>query len=155
MFYLQSKGKAGEAARLDSASGALEIVSVAQVPEAKSAPKFGSYDYVDRHVVGLFRQDGALWLRVDDVPVRIDDDVRARWELKRPPAGERRAVFQLERAGEIVLSLEYRPFGNRKLIPGDMTPFVDEEEYDFMIFVLSVLDNSERRAAIYQKPFVL
>ena len=61
-----------------------------------------------------------------------------------------RGTFRVEKAGKVVLSFEHRPFQARRIFVGDMTPFVTEEDYDFMLLVWRVLEDPGRRAAFYR-----
>jgi hypothetical protein len=155
VFYLQASGARGgfdKVAKLDSPSGELAILSKAESPEARSAFKVGRFTYVDGRMVCLFRLDLELWVRVGDFVIRVDDEVRATWDVEGPrPSGPLRGRFRVERAGTTVLDFEHEPFQDRKIIPGDDTPFVDEEDYDFMLLISRVLGEPRRRAAFYLK----
>jgi hypothetical protein len=149
MFYLQCEGRFDAVAKLAAVDADPEILSKARSEEARTARPAGKYAQVDGRLVCLFRRDGALWLRVDAVLTRIDDDVHALWSLGRAADGSPRAAFRLERAGESVLSFDYRPFGGMKIIPGDPTPFVTEEDYDFLLLVSRVVEDAGRRARFF------
>jgi hypothetical protein len=168
-FYLQRRNAFDDVAKLDSITGDPQILSKAATEEAKSATKVGWYCHVDERLVILCRLDGIPWLRIDDFAIPVDDDVHVFWDLAGLPRQEgprrdwrdlepgevavnpaARAVFRVEKAGEVILSFEHRPFQARKIFVGDNTPFVDEEDYDFMLFVWRVLENPGRRAAFYR-----
>ena len=168
-FYLQCYNAFDEVVKLDSITGEPEFLSKAASEEAKSAARVGHYCHVDGRLVCLCRLDGVPWLRVDDFAIPVEDDVHAFWDLVGLPRHEGpvrdcddfeprevtvnpavRAVFRVEKAGEVILFFEHRPFQARNIIVGDMTPFVTEEDYDFMLYVQRVLENLRRRAAFYR-----
>jgi len=169
VFYLRYNREADKVARLTSITGDLEILSKRGSEEAKAAKIVGWYSYADERLVCLCRLDGVPWLRVDDFAIPVEDDVHAFWDLVGLPRHEGpvrdcddfeprevtvnpavRAVFRVEKAGEVILFFEHRPFQARNIIVGDMTPFVTEEDYDFMLYVQRVLENLRRRAAFYR-----
>jgi hypothetical protein len=168
-FYLQCNNEFDKVAKLGSITADVEILSKAATEEAKSATMVGWYCRVDDRLVILCRLDGVPWLRIDDFAIPVDDDVHVFWDLAGLPRREgpqrdwrdmepgevtvnpaARAVFRVEKAGKVILSFEHRPFQARKIIVGDMTPFVTEEDYDFMLFTWRVLEDPGRRARFYR-----
>ncbi len=163
-FYLQRSGLGvfDKVARLRSPTGNLEHLSKEASPEARSAPKVGSFSDIDGHLVCLFRLEGALWLRIDDLLVRADEDVHAGWEQWKLPNGRLRAMFRLTKAGEELYSLEYPPFGAWRLGPDDPPPYISEEEdkdydedCDYLFFVTNVLEEPGRRHRFFNQPYLL
>ena len=168
-FYLQCNNEFDKVAKLGSITGDPEILSKAATEEAKSATKVGWYSHVDGRLVILCRLDGDPWLRIDDFAIQVDDDVHVFWNLAGLPRHEgprrdwrdlkpgrvtvnpaARGVFRVEKAGNVLLSFEYPPFREREIFVGDLTPFVTEEDYDFMLFIWRVLEDPGRRARFYR-----
>lgn len=164
VFYLRYNRDADKVARLTSITGDLEVLSKAASEEAKAAKIVGWYSYADERLVCLCRLDGVPWLRIDDFAIPVDDDVHVFWDLvgpqgqpvlhaTGPPLNPGKAtvnpafrgIFRVEKAGDVLLSFEYLPFQEMKIFVGDMTPFITEEDYDFMLFVERVLEQSGRR----------
>lgn len=128
MIYLQSDDAFDAVARLSAPDARIEILAKSQSDEARSAAKTGFFATVDGRTVCLFRADGVLWLRIDERLLAVDDDVTAQWDLLR---------------------------NERGAIPGDMTPFVDEEDYDYLLLVSRVLGDRGRREGFFAHPAVL
>jgi hypothetical protein len=165
VFYLRYNREADKVARLTSIKGDLEILSKKGSEEAQAAKIVGWYSYADERLVCLCRLDGVPWLRIDDLAIPVDDDVHVFWDLVgRPPRQEGpkrdwrdikpgrvtvhpaiRGTFRVERAGKVVLAFEYRPFQEMAILAGDTTPFINEEDYDFMLFISRVLEEPGRR----------
>ena len=169
VFYLQCSREFDKVAKLDSLAGAPEILSKAGSEEARSATRVGWYSHVDGRLVCLCRLDGVPWLRIDDFVIPVDDDVHVFWDLLPLPRREghqapsrplkpgkvtvnpaARAVFRVEKAGEVILSFEHLPFQDMTIFVGDPTPFVTEEDYDFMLFISRVLEDPGRRDRFFR-----
>lgn len=155
MFYLQREHKFDHVAKLTSPDGLLEILSKKESDEAKSAQKTGLFAYVDEHLVCLFRLDGTLWFRFDDRLIAVTDDLTAQWDLFKGPDGRFRGSFRIEQSGKPLFSFEHLAFQGRKIIPGDATPFVTEEDYDFMLFITNVFQEPGRRHRFFSQTFAL
>ena len=110
----------------------------------------GFFDLVDGKRVCFFRLDGLLRLRTQDHSFNIGPEVTSSWELM-----DHRALFRLAHGSTTIFELEYTAFQSMKKIPGDPTPFVDEEDGDFFLFIHRVLEDAERRARIYTEDFWL
>jgi hypothetical protein len=153
-FYLQHADLFDQVAKLASPTGIPEVLSKARSPEARSAPLAGRFAWIDGRLVCLFRLGGALWLRIAGQVVAVDGGVSAHWDLvsARPAAKPLRATFRLERNGSVLAAFEYPPFEGRRIVPGDPTPFVDEEDYDFMILVWRVIQDPGRRQRYFAVP---
>lgn len=48
------------------------------------------------------------------------------------------------------MSFEHLPFRDMTIFVGDLTPFVTEEDYDFMLFVSRVLEEPGRRERFFR-----
>jgi hypothetical protein len=167
-FYLQCSREFDKVAKLGSLAGDPEILSKKGSEEARSATRVGWYSHVDGRLVCLCRLDGVPWLRIKDFVIRVDDDVHVFWDLTAPPRQQGpqatsrtlkpgkvtvspsvRATFRVEKAGQVILSFEHRPFQDMTIFVGDLTPFVTEEDYDFMLLISRVLEEPGRRASFF------
>jgi hypothetical protein len=163
-FYLQKNGVGvyDKVGRLCSPTGSLEILSKSASAEARSALKVGMFhDDVAGHLVCLFRLEGVLWLRIDDLLVPVDDDVHVHWEKWQLPSGWLRGRFRVTKADEEVYSLEYTPLGGWLWDPDGPPPHISEEvdedydeDSDFFLFVTNVLEKPGRRHGLFSKPHV-
>lgn len=106
----------------------------------------GTFAYVGEKLLMLYREGGTLRFCVDGAEVVLDEGVVSELEVE----GER-GVFVINRGGDELLKFEYRLTELEESIPGDMTPFVDSEDFDFCLFVHKVLGNDERRDGIYKE----
>jgi hypothetical protein len=144
-IFLQQFSKFDCIGQLDLSTGAWHEYSKSAHPEIAAKPWTGVFEVIDKKRLCLFRWDRTLTMWAQGRIFAITDDVTSSWDL----IGVGRAVFRLEKNSKTTFELEFAPFQSRKPIPGDETPFVDEEDYDFLIFVHHVLSDPARRARIY------
>jgi hypothetical protein len=161
MMLLQSAERARDFATLDPTSGRLEFFSEdgAQRERLQSTLN-GRFSLIEGIFIALYRQNGDLKLRLGDKEHIVDDMTSSRIDERRGrlasllPAQLADRVsnvqneFNLIRNGENVASLIYSP-PSASNIAFDPTPFVEKEDFDFMLFIHHVLTESERRKNIW------
>jgi hypothetical protein len=110
-------------------------------------PIHGSFARLGTHLVFLYRQADVLHLRVDDSDIELTDDTCV--ELIR---GET-SVLIVIRDSVRLLCLEYKPYVTDEIDQWRMymNPFIEDEHFDFGLFVWEVAQNAERRSAIYRQ----
>ena len=156
MIFLQNYKEFQKFCGYDEKNGEVEYYLKNEHPELNKQPKAGAFSEIDGKAVLFFRRNGTLQLTIEKDMFAINDNMHANWELKKncernPPT----AVFSLYEKERKLKAIEYTPFLSRNIIPEDNTAFVDEEDYDFFIFIHNVLNDRERRRSIYAKPFIL
>ena len=95
----------------------------------------GWFEMLGDSCVVFYREDGRLWLRVDDWLVDLDGAATVDWRRE----GDVAVFTVADPAGEVVLRYPYRP-----PIPDDPTPFVEVEDWDLGLFVANVMGDEER-----------
>jgi hypothetical protein len=170
-MLLQSADNVRDFAELDQHTGKLEYFSKqgAEV-ERLQAEIDGRYAFVEQTLVALYREDDLFKLRLAEEVYDIDDDVESnlkrtlRYHLVRQVPNHSLQVslsrlllahstFELIRKGTVILTFKYRlPLPVSPIF--DPTPFVQEEDSDFMLFVHNVISDPQRRNTIWYKASV-
>ena len=119
----------------------------------------GRFSFIEGALVAFYRDNGVLKLRVENEEHVIDDLTSSQLDEKRDTlnsliplklrglGGSQNKSFSLIHDGVSVLTLAYS-FSAAK-IAFDPTPFIDEEDSDFMLFIHRVLHDPERRKNIW------
>ena len=156
MIFLQNYKEFQTFCGYDEKNGEVEYYLKNEHPELNKQPKTGVFSEIDGKTVLFFRRNGILQLTIEKDVFSIDDDMRANWELKKNcEHNSPTAVFSLYQEEKKLKAIEYTPFLSRNIIPEDDSAFVDEEDYDFLIFIHNVLNDRKRRSSIYMEPFIL
>ena len=143
---LQSQDKFAELARLSLDTGEVSFVSKHSDPALKAAVTSGGYSIVNGVMCSLYKVGGGLYLRVGEQALEITDEVEAR--LDRSP---KKHTFQLLRDGKLLLEFIYSPPKSDIPLADDPTPFIEEEDFDFLLFVTNVLKDKSRRQRVYNQ----
>jgi hypothetical protein len=145
-MVLQSQDKFDEIAVLNPSTGETNFVSKSKHPELASQTASGWYSIVDNVMCCLYRREGKLFLGVGKRTFELLDDVSSR--LIR---GQGSSNFQLISNGALLFSFEYNPPKLDIPLENDPTPFVEEEDFDFLLFVNNILKDKARRERIYNQ----
>jgi hypothetical protein len=146
MILLESHDRFDELVELEPTTGQLRWYSKQDSPNMAARPIHGSFSQLDAHRVFLYRQTDVLHLRVDDTDVELTDDAHV--ELVRGDTN----VLTVVRSDVPILCLEYKPYVADEIDRWRMymSPFIEEEHFDFGLFVWEVTQNADRRSAIYR-----
>lgn len=147
MVLLESHDRYDDLVELEPITGQLCWYSRRDNPNIAVRPICGSFARLDTHLVLLYRQADMLHLRVDNTDTELTDDTCI--ELVR---GETN-VLMVVRDNVPILCLEYKPHVTDEIDQWRMylNPFIEEEHLDFGLFVWEVVQNAERRSAIYRQ----
>ena len=145
-MILQSKDEFDEVMELDPITGRQQILSRKARPEITSIRPSGGYSIVNGVVVCLYRVDSALYFRLGEEEFKITDDASS---ILVRENGHR--LFQLIENGNLLVNFRYRCPANEVPLSIDPTPFIDEEDFDFLLFVHNVLAQDERRHRVYNQ----
>jgi len=167
-MLLQSADNVRDFAELDQRTGKLEYFSRQGVEVEKlQAEMAGRYAFVGETLVALYRESALLKLRLGEEAYDIDEEVESklkktlRYRLVRQIPNHllqfsisrlllAHNTFELIRKGSVILAFKYCP-PLRATPIFDPTPFVNEEDSDFMLFVHNVLSSPWRRKTIWDK----
>ena len=99
----------------------------------------GVFDFLNGILVALYAFGGNLFLRIGDDVIQILGDVRV--ELEQNGFQSKLTVM---RDGRALVLLNYPKSASGK-IKDDPTPFVDDEDFDFGLFVKNLVSDPKRR----------
>lgn len=146
-MILESKDDFDQLAELDPSNGrTYRFLSRKQHPELTTTPPSGSYSIVNGTMLALYRIDGVLYFRVGDQDSKLTDDVTSRLTRE-----DDNRVFQLIQDGNSRVIFRYVPPVPEVPLSIDPTPFIEEEDFDFLLFVHNVLTESGRRHRVYSQ----
>lgn len=145
-MILESKDDFDQLAAFDPSTGTYRLLSRKQHSELTNIPASGSYSIVNGAMLSLYRRGGVLYLRVGDLEFKLTDDVTSTLIQE----GDNR-LFQLIRSGNLLYVVRYVPPVPEVALRIDPTPFVEEEDFDFLLFVHKVLTEAGRRHRVYNQ----
>jgi hypothetical protein len=137
-MLLQSFDNFSQVAFFDPHSGVLTNRDVAEsLEEFKPC---GHYTTIEGKAMALYVSEGLLHLYINGAVFALTEDVKA--ELVRS-AGQ--SMFLLMCELEPVMRILYQPEIIDPPLVYDPTPFAEEEDHDFLLFVHNVINVPERR----------
>ena len=136
-------------AELDLRDSSVRFLSRKQHPEL-SASVAGSFSIVNEMMVSLYRVHGGLYFRVGDQVFQVTDDTTSTLETD----GKNRRFRLLEREN-VRVDLTYLTPELEIPLSIDPTPFVEEEDFDFLLFVHNVLTQPGRRNGVSNQAQIL
>jgi hypothetical protein len=141
--YTQSKDRHADRFLTDSGGRLLRAATVA---ETNGIPLVGHFAELNGERVMLFRCDERLYVRFGhDLPLATDGLLAEWW------VAFGKAHFRLKRGEQILVERSYSLSVHIKNLVHDPTPFVEAEDFDFLLFVRNVLNDSARSQRIYRR----
>lgn len=123
-------------------SGILEHVSSSHFEDTEVIVS-GMFADIGEHKLALFRHDKML-LKVDDSIIELDEGTSALIEKKK------QSHSLLIRTGEqMILELDYHPMVLDPPLDIDPTPFVEEEDFCFALFLYNIINDKARLRRVY------
>ena len=139
--YIQSKDNIKDRLGI----GPYELSLFPLTPEqCQSLPLYGSYSIVNGVRVFLYRWDGRLRFRVGKSPPMDADQVQIDWRVQ-----DCQIFFRVLRHSEVLLEGTHALPPDIERIKDDPTPFVEAEDFDFVLFVRNVLLDPARARRMY------
>ena len=143
-MLLQSHGSFDLLAEFDAANEAFTTFSKKSEPERVSSRKVaGVFEYVGGRRLLLYRLSGVLYVQVDDERMRMND---LSIELMRANNGR---VLRLSADGGFMLELGYRLIDLDPALSDDSTAFVEEEDFDFGLFLANLASDQRRQDRMF------
>lgn len=152
-MLLRSHQRFHEVAEFDPDDGKLNI-RAGEVSAGGAAPRIsGSYARLGEHTLLLYKLNGELYLKADALQsLLITGDITAQVE----DGDGRRALLLVRGDGSPLLTVWYLPPVIDPSLEDDyVSSFVEEEDFDFGLFVRNVINSPRRRREIYRNAAVL
>jgi hypothetical protein len=130
-------------ANYDPTTGAFATFRRASGHTEETEQIAGSFDYLGDRLVLLFRQGGVLYLQIDDLKTPMHE-----YTVELQSTGNHREL-RLLCSGKVVSAIEYAAPILDPPLALDPTPFVDEEHFDFGLFIANVSRDPTRQGQLY------
>ena len=146
-MLLQSHQSFDTVADYDPTTGTFNTFSRKAEPgRVSSGHRGGVFDHLGGKRVLLYRLAGVLYLEVDGQRILMEGHVVE----VHPVNGDR--VLRVLADGTVVFELTYSPPHLDPPLSDDPTAFVEEEDFDFGLFLTNVSRDRERQARIFPEP---
>ena len=144
-MILQSHTNFDQLAVSDPSLQSVQFLSRKHHPELTSSTA-GSFSLVNEMMVSLYRIHGDLYFRIPDQEFELTDDISSTLETD----GNKRK-FRLLNGEKVLVDLTYLIPESEIPLSIDPTPFVEEEHFDFLLFVNNVLTEPGRRNRVWNQ----
>lgn len=146
MVLLESYDRFDDLVELEPTTGNLRWFSERDSLSLATVPIHGAISLLDGHWVFLYRQSDTLHFRVDHVDIELTSDTRI--ELVRGATN----ILTILRGDAAIFRLEYVPYTADKIDEWRtyLNPFIEDEHFDFGLFVYNVMSNSAHRGRLYR-----
>lgn len=142
-MYLEAFGRYPTVAEFDPASNYFSELNRLEDKVPPDARFWGYFDKLGGQLLLLYRVGEELFLRHNNQDNRIDDDVSASFT-----EGAMNRLL-VTRGDETMVDITY-PHPKEWRIPFDTTPFVEDEDFDFGLFIANVLTEPGRRRRVFR-----
>ncbi len=145
MLLLESHDAAGNFATFDKITQSINEISLPK-DSAQSAQEIdGHFSRLGRKMLILFRNEGVLYFRADELEIPLTEDTKVEWS-KYSKTENRIQIFC---NGVVQFDWIYlQPYS----LPAAFNPIafgVEDEDFDFCLFVTNVFNDRGRRRRIY------
>jgi len=109
----------------------------------------GSFSELGKHLVFLFRIDETLHLVIDNEHIVLDNNIRI---IRVSDKSDETITFMIIDifSNETIIEIKYQKPNIYPALEFDPTPFVDEEDFDYGLFLSNVLNDVDRRNRVYR-----
>lgn len=142
MIWLQSNDKYDELAKYDHAKGTFTIESRNVLGGNAPPSTEGIFAILSAVFVALYKFGQGLFIRIGDQCIPLTDDVVV---TVRGDVGKR--LLTVEKAGKEIARFIY-VLDSSKKFPDDPTPFIDDEDFDFGLFLSNISTSDKRKRVL-------
>lgn len=132
-ILLQNHMKFLEVGKLDTVSGSFQTFEKKGLAHVKS----GSYSYYKNDLLVIYIIKDNLTTKIGAKEIPINANISAILEKF-----DTHNVMKIFDDGKEIFSYKYIP---EKEVLDDMTPFIDEEDNDFLLFITNIINSPERQ----------
>ena len=143
MNLLQRYGKWDELVEFNVVTGLLGDIKSRNTDFKELSPPFvGFIAYLRDHIILFYCRNEILHLTLDGKNFLLDEHILIRLEQASSNQNGTYKKLLVYQDDQLIFSLDYELLG--RMIPGDPTPFVEMEDFDFGLFLNNVLANPKR-----------
>ena len=144
-MILQSNDRFDEIAQFDPVTGNYRLLSKKANRELVTGPISGGYSLVGQALLALYRKNEDLFVWIDNREFLVSDTVSSALIEE----GDQK-IFRLLDNERPIATFKYSPPVSEIPRGLDPTPFVEEEDFDFGLFLHNVLTEPGRRKRVYR-----
>ena len=137
MVLLRSNERFNDVVELDEGSGVWRKTTRLENVPSKTD---GFYSILSEVFFALFRSGNQLYVRIGDTQIELTEDVKV--TVSGPP--ENRLITLIANGTRISHTYSL----SSASIAGDITPFVEDEDSDFGLFLSNIVGSPERQAIL-------
>jgi hypothetical protein len=141
-MLIQSFDRHSEVAEFDPMSESIQTMARSSTLPTGLA---GHYAHLDDALIVLYRDGHNLWLKFGDTRVPLHPSSRAEYYR----AGARRSLRVQSDSKDLQFTYHLKELDPPLSI--DFTPGVEEEDFDFGLFISNVVNNPERQERLYRE----
>ena len=145
MIILQSTDRFDSISALDADTGRISWFSRSEDSTLPSGPVQGHIAELQQRTLCLYRREGSLHFRVDDEDFELTEETSVRLVRE----NEATNAIMLFRGEDLLFSWTYQRPAIDPPLKYDPIPFIEEEDFDFCLFVYNVANNPDRKERIY------
>ncbi|MDL1895942.1 hypothetical protein FBQ82_06690 [Anaerolineae bacterium CFX7] len=145
MLLLESHDTAGNYSTFDRLTLNLKESNLPKGASQSIQAVDGHFSHMGERLLALYRDDGALYFRADDLEIPLTENTKVAWTEYSKTENR----LQIIREGIVQFDWIYpRPYS----LPASFNPIafgVADEDFDFGLFVSNVFNDNGRRRRIY------
>lgn len=144
MIWLQSNKRFNDLAQLDPDTGVVTMQSRITLGNKVPQNTEGFFAVLSTIFIALYKFGQGLFIRIGNECIPLTDDV-----IVNVSGNPKNRELIVEKEGQEITRLDYS-LDQSKMIVDDPTPFIDDEDFDFGLFVSNISKNTKRKR-IFQK----
>jgi len=132
--------------RFDPETGDAEKLSRIELEKRTKVETKGNYAILNGVFLAFYVHKGEILLRIDDQVFPFDDEIQVHTrELEKE-----NWLLQINRQHQRILDLPY--YCKDQMFPSDLTPFVEEEHFNFGLFLQNISQSPSRKRILIEGP---
>ncbi|MEN1679865.1 MAG: hypothetical protein AAGJ46_09740 [Planctomycetota bacterium] len=142
-IWLQNNEKYDRVASLDPASGVFGEHSRSALDQESPVKTDGIYSILSGAMAAVFAWDDAVFVCLGTSTAKLSGETKV--SVDGPPSSRK---LSIEDGNGIVAQHQYSLEPSQLPIPGDTTPFVEDEDFDFGLLMSNIASSDQRQAVL-------
>lgn len=140
MKLLYSHERFRDVAKYDEESGGFEVVERNYPHQPENLD--GNFSILSGIFVAIFKDGLKIFVVIGDETFQLDDDL-----IITVKGDESDRLLIVEKGNAVLETVKYS-ISSKSKIAGDMTPFIDDEDFDFGLFLSNISKNKDRQRVL-------
>lgn len=142
MIWLQSNNRYDEIAQYDHVMGAFSIFSRNNLGSKTPNTTQGMFSILSNVFVALYKYRQELFVRIGNQSIPLTNDV-----VMAVSGDMKNRLLTIKKEGKEIAHFNYE-LNDQKIFSEDMTPFIDDEDFDFGLFLSNISTNDKRKEVL-------